>query len=573
LLIFNHPAVVNRLQRQRFAWLEICLMNAALSSTVCVAEETALETPLDRLQRSPLLWTGIVLAAVAGCLGIFSDLADLWFTWTTDPLRSIGMLIVPAAIVLTLRAWRQSEWELQGTWWGLPVVALAYLISIVHRKVVFLEVIGGQWFSILPISFSVYLYGCGVILLFAGPRVWRRAWFPLGLLLLAQPVPGLINPMIDLPLQNLSARIARWFATAIGFAPTTPQLRLMFAPDFGMFIAPGCDGIRGAVTMGYVALVTGYLKRLRFLRWAGYVAGGVLLGYLFNFTRLCVLVLYYRAALGHRELEDAAKQADYVIGGCLYLVATWLFLWVIRRKEKESEPEIAAPAAVGRANLRAIARKCEGFALVLLAALAVPTSAIRAAARQSTPTPAILAARMPRQIGKFALSRTWYEQNYGTIKVESGAYSVPQSDEVIFGVWVAPGFHIHDSNQCWMSRGLQSDLLTSRVLTTAGGKSVEFDEGFYSDGITDSVVLNAACTETSCLQASNISPVGRAGLVSIGQRVNPFSASGGRPVSLMIRIDRLHSDRPKAANYQLLAGEAQQFVEGFDPFSMSRAFQ
>jgi len=40
----------------------------------------------------------------------------------------------------------------------------------------------------------------------------------------------------------------------------------MFAPDFGMFIAPGCDGIRGAITLGYLALVLGYLKRVSLRR-------------------------------------------------------------------------------------------------------------------------------------------------------------------------------------------------------------------------------------------------------------------------------------------------------------------
>jgi len=112
----------------------------------------------------------------------------------------------------------------------------------------------------------VYLYGSGIVLLFAGTRVWRKAWFPVGLLLLSQPVPVVTSSMIDIPLQNISARVARDFATLIHFAPTTPQLRLMFAPDFGMFIAPGCNGIRGAITLGYLALVLGYLKRVSLRR-------------------------------------------------------------------------------------------------------------------------------------------------------------------------------------------------------------------------------------------------------------------------------------------------------------------
>src|SRR5208282_1924785 len=118
---------------------------------------------------------------------------------------------------------------------------------------------------------------------------------------------------LDLPLQSLSAHIARSFANMIGFPPTNPELlRLMFTPDFGMFIAPGCDGMRGAVTVGYVALIVGYLKGVSIPRWLLYVTGAVLLGHLFNLIRLCTLVLYYRVAVGHPALEHVAKQADYV---------------------------------------------------------------------------------------------------------------------------------------------------------------------------------------------------------------------------------------------------------------------
>ena len=65
----------------------------------------------------------------------------------------------------------------------------------------------------------------------------------------------------------------------------------MFTPNFGMYIAPGCNGIRGAVTMGYIALITGYVFRFRRSTHLLTVAGAVLLGYMLNFLRLCLLVV------------------------------------------------------------------------------------------------------------------------------------------------------------------------------------------------------------------------------------------------------------------------------------------
>ena len=513
-----------------------------------------------------------VLAAV-GCLGLYRELALLWVNWTGDPLRSIGILIPPASIWLTLRVWRQCGWQLRGTWWGLGLIGLAYLLNLVQQKVLLLAVFGGASLSFLPLSLPLYLYASGIMLLFAGTEVWRKAWFPLGLLLLSQPVPVLANGLIDIPLQNISARVARSFATFIHFAPTTPQLRLMFSPNFGMFIAPGCDGIRGAVTMGYVALILGYLKRFRWYVWASYVVGAVLLGYLFNFIRLCVLVLYYRIALGHPALENVAEQADYVIGSCLFLVATVLFIWVATRKQRDTVAAEVKPAvAAGVFGVRSSWIKCAALGAAVLAALALPSSAADVAPSSSA-TSQTLAARMPARIGAFTLTRAWTEQSGGTPAVEAGAYSAPGLDEVTLGIWIAPLVHLHNANGCWLARGLEPDLLITRPFLVAGGKSVSLSTGFYSDGITDSIVANTVCTPRTCSQYQRVDLARHFGFLYLAPLVDSLSASKQHPVSIMVRIDRPRSNESKAATHDRLAAEAQKFLADLDPTSLSSAFQ
>jgi exosortase J len=525
------------------------------------------------MQRTRIfLACAIATLSVAGCLGIYREILTLWQLWTNDPLRSIGMLIPPASIVLTLRVWRQFGWRLQGTWWGLGVVALSYILSLLRSKIELIGVLGQVSVGFIPLSLPVYVYACGLILLFAGTEVWRKAWFPLGLLLLSQPVPILANGLIDIPLQNISARVARSFATLIHFAPSTPQLRLMFSPDFGMFIAPGCDGIRGAVTMGYVALILGYLKRFTWYLWAAYVAGAVLLGYVFNFIRLCLLVVYYRLALGHPALEGVAKQADYGIGSCLFLVATLLFIWLGSRKQGTRAETEAAAGIASISRFHAIWTKCAAFAVVVMATLALPSSALTYA-RAGTFDPESYAARMPKQIGSFALGRTWYEQQSGTPVVEAGAYSIPGSDEITLGVWIARLSHIHDPAACWLARGLEPDSLTVKPYRLASGETLNLSTGFYSDGITDSIVLNATCTPQSCSQFQDASPGRRFGILYLEEQFGTLAASAQHPVSIMVRIDRLHGNDSKAAAHQLLSDEAQNFLAAFDPTSLSRAFQ
>jgi exosortase J len=534
---------------------------------------------------SVALWCSIAILTAVGCLGIERELALLWRCWTTDPLRSIGMLIPPVSIFLTLRVWRQFGWQLRGSWWGLAVVAAAFFFSILHASAELFVTAGGALVSLIPLTLPVYLYGSGIVLLFAGMRVWRRAWFPLGLLLLSQPVPVLTSSMIDIPLQNISARVAREFATLIHFAPTTPQLRLMFSPDFGMFIAPGCDGIRGAVTLGYLALILGYLKRVSLRRWAAYVIGGVLLGYLFNFVRLCVLVVYYRIALGHPALENVAKQADYAIGSCLFLVAILIFVWLASLKEGEAAPADLVPLGQQPApTLRNLFIKSAVFAIVLLAVLALPSSALRS--RQSGPastqSSTASLARFPKQLGSFALTRTWYEQSGGQTLVESGAYSASGADEIILAIWVAPFVYYHDANSCWLARGLKPDLVTSLPFVTAQGKSprdpVDLSTGFYNDGVTDSIVVSVVCTPGSCSQSQQVASRGRVSFFVLKPQMGELTGGGAHPVPIMIRIDhlqsdQLHSDASKAATQSALTAEAQKFLSGLDPMSLSQAFQ
>jgi len=524
-------------------------------------------------KRPVILWCGLVVLAALGSLGIYPSFIRLWLTWTGDPLQSIGMLIVPVALVLVLRVWRRNGWELFGSAWGLLPIALAFYLCTLRQDLVLFWSYSRSTISLLPSVLPLYLYGSGVVLLFAGTRVWRQAWFPLGLLVLAKPVPAGFAPLFDLPLQRLSAHIALSFATLIHFAPATnPQmLKLMFTPDFGMFIAPGCDGMRGAVTMGYLALIIGYLKRVSIPRWILYVTGAVFLGYLFNLIRLCVLVLYYRVAVGHSALENIAKQADYVIGGCLFMLAMILFFWMVFRKESDEcstdDLSTARMGGITEGQLRKTCWKIAAFAVLVL-----PVSGASAFIRHrgnSAPrshsggaSPSQLDEWMPRQIGDYKLNRSWQQQKDNVTVIESAAYATTASDEVILGVWLPDASH--NINDSLMIQGKEPERRVSRKFVTAQGRIVDFDTAFYSDGITDSFVGNATCDRSSCLHLHD------AGGVHVGLQV---ITPDGRKVPILFRVEKLHSNAPTELTYQQLAAEAQRFLAGVDITQISRNYQ
>ncbi len=532
-------------------------------------------------RRQALLWSCIGLLTAGGFWGVAPVLVQLWEIWTTDPLRSIGMFILPTCIVLILRAWRQNAWELKGTWWGLLPLALAYAPAIFSEHLVFMWSAGSIKVSFLPYTLPIYLYVCGIVLLFAGVRVWLRAWFPLALLLLLQPVPQVIVQFLDLPMQDLSAHIARSFAALLGLSPAnTELLRLMFTPSFGMFIAPGCDGMRGAVTMAYGALIAGYLKRVTISKWFMYVAGAFLLGHIFNLLRLCALVVYYKVALGHSTLEHLARQADYMIGGLLFLVAVLLFLWMMSGKVKAARAvDVAATSGEDARNWRPTYWRTVALALFVIAAI-VPgiranrtsSASLAQALRQGEFTAQNLNSRIPSQLGSYRLVRTWQERMDGYPVLQAAAFAAAPTGEVELGIWLPSTEHSIQASL--MTHGESPKIKAIKDISTAGGQPVSFNIALYDDGVTDTFVGDTYCGPSSCVTSVKKED----GMhFSISKVMDPtvidHSTWDTRLIPIFFKMEVPHSGASDQAVYSQLLSECQHFLSNVDFPQLSQRFQ
>jgi exosortase J len=525
-----------------------------------------------------LFWPWIALLAIAGSLGVSPQFAKLWEIWTTDPLRSIGMLILPVSVLLVLRVWRQNGWALDGTWWGLVPVILAFAPLLLSERLVFFWSAGNVRVNFLPSVLPIYLYASGILLLFGGARVWLRAWFPLLLLLLLQPVPEALVQCLDIPMQGLAAHAARSFAHLLGLSPSNSELlRLMFTPSFGMFIAPGCDGMRGALTLGYGALIAGYLKRVSILRWAALVGGGVLLGHLFNLIRLCALVLYYRIAVGHPALEHWAEQADYAIGALLFLVAVVLFLWIFSRKGREESRATEVPAQAEskrRVIWRSAHWKSGALALLVLPVLVPGVRAanknpenLALALRRGAITARDLDARLPAQVGNYRLIRAWQEQVDGVSVLEAAAFAGDPSGEVEIGIWLPPSSH--SIERSLMTQG-ESPIASAVTSFTAGdGRAVPFNTALYDDGISDTFIGDTYCTPLSC-QASSTR---EEGLHLTLDEVLGHNAPGKRVVPVFFKIQVPRSGATTDAVYKDLSSRSQDFLAHLNLAQLSQDFQ
>lgn len=484
-----------------------------------------------------------MVAVSLGILGLFaisSTCAALWDMWMTDPLKSIGGLIPIVSLVLILRVWHSLRWETDGSWWGLVVLALTIAVVHVRDQAVLEMVLSPAWSIILPpYSLVSVAYATGFVLLFGGLRLLRAAWFPVVLMWFVNPVPHFFNRFVDLPLQHASAVIARTFAHALGQPLTPDQLSLMFTPKFGMFIAPGCNGIRGAITMGFIALIAGYLYRLRLRHWSLLTLGAVLLGYVFNFVRLCGLVLYYVIALRRPWLQNHAAMGDYILGACLFFGATMLLFrilsrWSLRRDLKLPLPAVPSAVSGEVQRPRSLAPRCVAFAaLIVLGSVSYARAMMRTSSASNGPT--LQAGIFPAQIGEYRLQREWNESLASGVVIFHWAEYTKGSGNPVVSVGVSPTLGAHDTLICHVARG--DDWIWHgplRLPTTGGATSLS--ASLFNNGATQYLEAASLCTGSTCNQSSTERK--HFGLIySHPSTHNLLTQDPARPIPILLRVE------------------------------------
>ncbi len=488
----------------------------------------------------------------------------LWVLWNIDPLKSIGGFIPFVSLILILRVWRSLGWEMDGTWWGL--VLLIGTIALVHlRDHAILELVLTQSWTIFipPHSLVAICYAAGLVLFFGGTRLFRAALFPIALMAFVNPVPHAFSVRVDLPLQHVSALIARGFAHALGQSLTHDQLRLMFTPDFGMFIAPGCNGIRGAVTMGFIALIAGHIYRFRPTIHALVVACAVLLGYVFNFARLCLLVVYYIIALHVPWLQSRAKMGDYIIGACLFFFATMLLFTVIRRFNPSHDflpPSLPKPETRGiPAPQSFLFRSAVLLVVLLLGSITYVRELLQLRATPQAVTDAGALGIFPQQIGSYRLQRRWNEYfRTGGLLIFYWADYRSASGGPIVSVGVSPVLGAHDSLLCHAARGEDWLWHGNLVFQTTDGDT-SFSGTFFNNGVSQYLEATTVCTGASCGQYSTANT--HFGLIySRPDTHSLLTQSPTRPIPILLRTETLDTQMSAESARSMLTASLGSFL-------------
>lgn len=523
--------------------------------------------------------------AAAGLLTIFSTVRALLDHWRTDDLQSMGLLIPFVCFALILRAWRSLAWATEGTWWGLGLLAGSAALMFLRDQTLLVVTVHKDWLlQIPPLPVVVIVYALGLVLLFGGVPLLRAAWFPVLFLGAVLPVPQTFSHRVDLPLQHASATVARGFAHLLGERLTPDNLRLMFTPEFGMFIAPGCNGIRGAVTLGLAAVVVAYLYRFRWYLFVPVVAGAVLLGYGFNLLRLCLLVVYYKIALPFPWLQERAKGADYLIGGCLFVLALSLFFAAADRLRQGGSRASNASPGQGTIPSQSPAivppvRPAGPFlaraAAVLGLAALFGFDALHAA--RLTREHVHVLPPLPAVLGGYTLVRTYQDTlldgvvvyTWGEYAPANAAPGQPARPPIAVGI--SPEMDVHDTEVCHLARGEDPTSHGELLAPTVAGE-VALVAATYNNGTVQTLEASTVCDGPSCRQFTHTR--GEVTWVyAHPHRTLPLQTASGRPVPMLFKVESLDEAAPAKVAGARMAAELKTFLAGVNLPALAAQFR
>lgn len=506
--------------------------------------------------------------AVLGLPIIAPSVLVLWGMWTTDALKSVGMVVPAVSLALILRAWKGIGWRAEGTWWGLPVLLVALAGTWVEGGANLVLMLSPDDSRIFPPSWLIFfLYGAGVVLLLGGVRLLRVALFPVLLLILVNPIPHAFSLWVDLPLQRISAEVARSLAIHLGHPLTPDHLRLMFTPDFGMFIAPGCNGLRGSMTMGLMALVAGYFYRFRWFATALVTIGAVLLGYVFNLLRLCFLVFYYMVALHFPGLQNKAEQADYVIGAALFLFAAMLLFsvihWLRDRRDTQTLPESLVLHDELETSSAQWMRLTVMSAIAIAAWFTVPQALAighaRALPQGMSP--------FPKQIGDYALQRRWNETGGDGMVVYMWGQYAPTGGGTPVALGVSPVSDWHNPLIC---HSLRAERVAWEGQMTAQTEvaPVEFSSALYNDGVSQMLESTTLCGDGRC--GEHVTRRTHLGFIYSVPRFSWTSVRPAHSTRVLLKAESADPNQPADAAHKELAGQVEHFLAGADLDALTR---
>jgi len=219
--------------------------------------------PVVRLQGSvPLsraaFWRAGVLAACV--LLVYAPvLLHLARQWWDEPDYSHGFLVpIFSAYLLWERRDDLRRIAPRPSWAGMFILCSSLGVLLVGT-------LGAELF-LQRISLLGVI--AGLLVWFWGWRMLRGAAFPVALLLLMIPFPGVIYYQIVFPLQILASRLATWILHVLDLFPVLREGNVIVLPSTRLEVAEACSGVRSLLSLLTIAVMYACLaEKNNLIRW------------------------------------------------------------------------------------------------------------------------------------------------------------------------------------------------------------------------------------------------------------------------------------------------------------------
>jgi exosortase J len=284
----------------------------------------------------------------------------------------------------------------------------------------------------------------------------------------------------------------------------------------------------------------------------------VLLGYVFNLLRLCGLVLYYLVALHVPWLQSRATMGDYVIGACLFFIATGLLFTLIQKYSPTGDmrlPSLPQNAETTR-KPNAFLLRSATFALVILAGSVSYARPLLHLQHQQSYNVTVMG-QFPQQVGAYHLTNRWNDTMFqGPLVFYWAEYTNGAGTTI--DVAVSPVLGAHDSLLCRKARGEDWQWHGNLPMETQQGE-VGFSGSFYTDSSAEYLEATTICTGDSCGQYSSDRTT--FGLVYSVPKTNVLlNPSPTRPIPVMLRATSTNVQRTPDVARQELTETMREFL-------------
>jgi exosortase len=326
------------------------------------------------------VWRAVAIA-VAILFTYAAVLAKLSRDWWTDENYSHGLL-VPFIIGYIL--WLQRDKF--ATEPARPSVLLGGLAVAFALFALWTGVAGAELYTQ---RMSLVLLIAGTVVYFFGLGFLRLILVPLGLLLLAIPIPAIIFNKIAFPLQLFASRCAVWSMSMIGI-PVLRQGNVIELKPLNSFdtkkleVVEACSGIRSLMTLMTLAVVFAYFTyprsddsngpggRFGWLRSYGFwrslilVLSAVPIAILTNASRVSgtgILSHYYGTGVADGFFHSFSGWAIYIVAFLLLFAVGWVLdrfkpsntakmpTEIVTRNSTQEHATVATPNTVTASNI------------------------------------------------------------------------------------------------------------------------------------------------------------------------------------------------------------------------------